>query len=348
MKELRNNPTSNKLGTGIVAAQLEKVIVTSGYPLQTVVRNLLTAKFQIQEEWSFTDSETQETRTIYLLAETPLFEFKEPQPRVRPALTLIIECKQSELPYIFFLSQSKPVVPKFPVISGLASDEIVITSDDDPSSWHFSVLDTLEMHKHSFLREAPEFCHTFSKCVRKGKDIELSGSQPYQGLVFPIVKAISHFKSLERPPATAMYFDCHLIIGLGVLDSPMVGVYVSKGGNSIVLLPWVRVLRHQPPLKEDEMQHRMNTFAIDVIHKDFLNIYIHSHLMPFAAEFSRLALKHQNVLASNKGFVSGMGKNPWKNIENRIEASRIQHKAKRIKATGRKLSTLISGKKEQE
>lgn len=343
MKESEINPETNKLGQGVEQEKLEKAITTSGYPLQTIVASLLASNFYVQEEWSFTDPDTKDTRTIDLLAERPLYDFEGSQPRVRPTLNLIIECKQSELPYVFFLSHNKPIAPQFPVFAGLASDEVVITSDDDPSSWHYSIPQALEMYSHPFLSENPEYSSTFSKCVRKGKNLELSGSQPYQGLVFPIIKAVSHFKNIEAPPSTAMYFDCHLTIGIGVLDSPMVGVRVKEAGHDMILLPWVRVLRHQTPAKGEGKQHRNNTFAFDVIHKDFLPTYIDRYLMPFAEYFSKLALKHQDVLASNKGFVSGMGSNSWTDIEKRLETSKIQHKAKRIKATGKRFLDLISG-----
>ena len=347
MKASKNNPESNKLSQGVEDGQLGKAISSSGYPLQTVVASLLSSSFHIQEEWSFTDPDSQDIRTIDLLAERPLYEYKEPQPRIRPTLNIVIECKQSELPYIFFLSKNKPVAPKFPVFAGLSSDKIIITSDDDPSSWHFSILDTLGMLNHSYLRDDPEFCCTFSKCVRKGKNLELSGSQPYQGLVFPILKAVNHFRKLETPPSTALYFDCHLTIGIGVLDSPMVGVQVHENGSDMKLIPWVRVLRHQAPIKENGMLHRMNTFAIDVIHKDFLLNYINNNLMPFANEFSTAALRHQEVLASNKGFVSGMGRDGWTDIEKRIEPSKIQHKVKRVKAIGKRISKFVAGKNDE-
>ena len=135
MKESEINPKTNKLGHGVEQEKLEKAIATSGYPLQTVVANLLASNFYVQEEWSFIDPDSQETRTIDLLAEKHLYNFEGPQPRVRPTLNLIIECKQSELPYVFFLSHNKPSTPQFPVFAGLASDEVVITSDDDPSSF---------------------------------------------------------------------------------------------------------------------------------------------------------------------------------------------------------------------
>lgn len=127
------------------------------YPLQTIVYEKLSGKFRIQEEWNFIDSDSNGERAIDLIAQMDLYEYKDPQPRVRPSLNLIIECKQSDLPYVFFITKGKPITPNFPVIAGLQSNNVVITSDDDPSSWNFSVLYTLGLSSHDFLRKTPLF-----------------------------------------------------------------------------------------------------------------------------------------------------------------------------------------------
>lgn len=340
MKSTENNPETNILTSGIDEAQLLEAVRASGYPLQTIVYEKLSRKFRIQEEWYFIDSDSNEERAIDLIAQMDLYEYKEPQPRVRPSLNLIIECKQSDLPYVFFLTKGKPITPKFPVIAGLQSNNVVITSDDDPSSWNFSVLDTLGLSSHEFLRETPLFSNTFSKGARKGKKLELSGSQPYQGLVLPLLKASSHFEKCEKPPSTAYYYDCHLTIPIGIVDGPMVGVRCNNGENELEMVPWVRIPRHQAA-NEDGKLHLMNTGAIDIVHRDFLDEYIENYLIPFANDFSKLALKHQNVLADGKAFVSGMGKDSWVNIENRLKPKTVRHSSKRTKAIFTNLLNLV-------
>lgn len=344
MKKASGNPTTNELGNGITENHVQHAVFDSGYPLQTTVVNNLLSRFQVQEEWSYVDSDTQTIRTLDILASRDLFEFTEPQPRIRPSLDLLIECKKSELPYVFFLTQSKPWVPHFPIIAGLSSEYINLTSDDDPSTWSFRVLHVLGLESHPFLRNAPEFCTTFSKCVRKGKNIALSGSESYNGLVFPILKSLSHFRLVEQPPKTAIYFDCHLVIGLGVLDSPMVGVRIKDNGNEMELLPWVRVVRHQSGDEEDHY-HRINIYALDIVHKDFLETYLEKHVLPFANVFSQFALKHQHVLAESRGFVSGLGKDSWHNIEDRLDKFGGEAKTKRYKAIGKKIFSLVWGRK---
>lgn len=343
MDSAQDNPTANTFGSGVTDAMVEQAIHASGYPLQLVVSQDLSEDFSLQEEWSFADPDTGSERTIDLVASKHLFEWKEPQPRVRPALNLVIECKQSDLPYVFFLSGSHPRLPDFPVISGLETRDIILTSDDDPSSWSYRPLQVLELDRHPFLTESVPFCMTFSKCVRKSSDLVLSGSDPYQSLVFPILKAACHFDKVQKPPPTAYYFDCEMVIGLGVLDAPMVGVRLTDSGIKAELLPWVRVVRHQPSDGFNKYDSS-RVFGIDIVHKEYLRTYIDQHVMPFANEFSRLVLKHPDVLADARGFVAGMGKNSWRDIEPRLQRATLVTGQKRWKASLKNILSLLRTK----
>ena len=339
-----NNPPSNKLGAGLTEADVFAAVSKSGYPLQTIVANSLRPQFHVQEEWGYIDKDTQEPRTIDILAEKQLYDFIQEQPRVRPTLDLLVECKQSALPYVFFLSPSKPWVPHFPLLAGLFKHALTITTDDDASSWEFSVLHALGLAFHPFITKEPEYCMSFTKCVRKGSDVELSGSEAFHGLVLPILKAMYHFQTAESPPKTALYFDCHLCIGIGVLDASMIGVHVSEQSHDLTLLPWVRVVRHETDEIPD-WHHRTRLFAIDIVHRDFLQDYIDKHLLPFAEEFSKLAIKHQQVLASGKAFVPGMGKGRWHRIEQRLEPRKFHARVSRLKIIGTNLLRLLTGRR---
>ena len=121
------------------------------------------------------------------------------------------------------------------MIAGLKTRNIAITSDDDPSTWNFDPISVFDLNRHPFLTEETPICMTFSKCVRKGSDLVLSGSDAYQNLVFPLTKAALHLRDRQTPPKTAYYFDCDLIIPLAVIDAPMVGVSLEKNGTNITL-----------------------------------------------------------------------------------------------------------------
>lgn len=155
------------LGAGITEPDLASAIQHSGYPLQTVIANSLRSSFTVQDEWGYIDRDTKELRTVDIFAQRSLYDIHGEQPRVRPILNLLIECKQSDLPYVFLLSPNQPSLREFPVIAGLAQDEIKVTTDDSASTWNFSHIDLLGLETHQFFHE-PNYCYTLSKCVRKG------------------------------------------------------------------------------------------------------------------------------------------------------------------------------------
>jgi hypothetical protein len=162
------------------------------------------------------------------------------------------------------------------------------------------------------------YCNSFSKCVRKGAEIELSGTEAYIGLVLPLIKAVQHLFVSERPPKTAFSFDAHLVLPVAVLDSPMIAASIKAGATILTPVPWMRVLRHE--YAEVTERFRSNTmWVIDVVHKDFFPTYLNQHVLPFVERFSQRVLKHPDELATGLGFVSGMGKDDSEEIEGRLE-----------------------------
>jgi hypothetical protein len=337
-------PSLNPFGMGVKERDVFEAIKRSGYPLQTVIASQLRETFAVQEEWSYIDGDTQEQRTIDIRAWRDLYDINnnQSQPRIRPTLNLLIECKQSNLPYVFFLSHSRPWLPEFPSMAGLSKDEITITSDDDPSIWSFQVLHVLGLDSHEFL-SSPPYSSTFSKCVRKGSELELSGAESYNGLILPILKSVLHFQAAEVPPKTAIYFDAHLVIGVGVLDAPMIGVTIENDTISLKPIQWVRVTRHES-LEGEHRSERTKLRAIDIVHKDFLNAYLTQHVAKFADDFAKLALKHQVVIADCEAFVSGMGQDSWHKIESRLKKKNLSANMSRIKSVGRNVIKLFKKK----
>lgn len=325
MISIKDNPPQNKLNAGINKRDIELAITKSGYPLQTIIANKLRNSFHCQEEWSFIDSKTNEIRSLDIMAEKYLFDFSKEQPRVRPTLNLLIECKQSELPYIFFLSPDKLRTSEYPSISGLFHKQITISTNDDPSTWSLPVIHCLDLDQDIFLNDSPPNSMTFSKCARSGKEIVLSGTDSYQGLTLPLIKSLQYFDKAETPPKTAYHFDAHLTFAVGIIDGPMIGVAVKETSHESEFLPWVRVFRHESYEHEDWFQRR-KLFAIDIIHKDYFDTFINKHLLPFANKCAGLIIKHADKIAEGKAFAKGMRKDSWDSIEPRLENYSIRKK----------------------
>lgn len=318
MKSSKDNPSTNKLKPGITDTDVDKAIKKSGYPLQTIIANKLREYFYCQEEWSFIDGKSKELRSLDIMAQTSLYDFEKGQPRARPILNLLIECKQSELPYVFFLSPDKLSTWDYPYISGLFHKTLTISTDDSVSTWTLAISHALGIDRDDFLVNSVPSSMTFSKCVRSGKDIVLSGTDSYLGLVMPLIQSIKHFDEAEAPVKTARYFDTHLPFAIGVIDAPMVGVTVEENKHKSELIPWVRVFRHESYKNEDRLE-RQKIFAVDIVHKDYFDTFINKHLMPFAKKYADLIIKHDTVIADGKGFAKRMGKDSWKDIEGRLE-----------------------------
>lgn len=301
------NPKGNALGPGISEAKLAAAVRRSGYPLQTLVARDLREEFRVEEEWSFIDDDTKTLRSLDIRANKDLFDWKEwAGTRIRPHLTLLIECKQSDMPYVFFLSPNDAWLRQFPSIDGLFSTRIEVLTDDDSSSWSFSITDALKLRKDPFVTGPAEVCRSLSKAVRKGADLELSGTEPFQGLILPLVKALRYHSVQVTPPKTAHYFDAHLAVAIAVVDAPMVGVRIDDADQALVSVPWVRVLRHEA-VEADHKFDREQLYAVDVVHREFLSTYLNDHLKPFAQKFGAEALAHAEELATGQAFIEGLG-----------------------------------------
>jgi hypothetical protein len=320
MQSEPTNTPENVLGGGINDQQILQAVRKSGYPLQTIIANKLGVDFRVQEEWSFVDGDSGSLRTLDIWASQRLFvSRKEDQPFVRPTLDLLIECKQSDLPYVFFISETRPELTEFPYFAGLAHDTIALKTDDDRSTYNATILQALSLATHPFVLNAAEPCMTFSKCARKGADIELSGTDAFQNTVLPLVKALRYFKKQEEPPKTARYFDHHIALAVAVLDAPMIAARIQDDQQSLSLTPWVRVVRHEA-IPSADWFGRTQSFGIDVVHKSFFNRYLQQHAIPFARQLAPLAIKHHVELVSGKGFATGLGATGFSDIEPRLSS----------------------------
>lgn len=318
-KAIANNPVENALAHGVTAAGVIKAVTHSGYPLQVDVADMLRSKFDVHEEWAYKDSESQQIRTVDLLA-----AYKPDctsRRRVRPNVTLLVECKQSEMPFVFFGSDSSARwVPEFPLLSGLKGgrQKLTIVSNGTQSSWRVNIQKALELDTHQLFK-APIVCTTLSKCARRsGGELELTGSDAYNNIVLPLSKAMSDFRRRQEPPATFVYFDFSALLGLAVLDAPMVYVNARR---ELVLAPWIRLIRHDV----DENAHlfdRDKFLVIDFIHRNYLAKHIESVVVPFADEFAARAVRHHAVIADGVAYVKGMMDDSTTELRSRLRTTK--------------------------
>ena len=295
-----DNPASNKLPTSIDEEGLSRAIRASGYPLQSRIAKWLRERhYLLQEEWSYIDRVSGTTRSLDILAR---HHHEASSPALRVQVALLIECKRSDLPYVFFLTEghARPDL----VIAGLRGPSLLVQSEADPKQiGPIALSHALGLRDMPFMGR-PNECTTFARVEASGSKLHLSGANPYNSLVHPLVGATRHFRAQVYPHPQTPISDAYLVIPIALLDAPMVGLGYSTEEKE-TLIPWVRLLRHD--LESDTPSFGSTDSgtlrAIDFVHVDFLEQYLDEHLIPFFNTVAALLFKHRTVLEAGRAIV---------------------------------------------
>lgn len=296
MFQADGNPDSNCLKGGVTDAQLDLAVRMSGYPLQRVIAEQLLGEFDVTEEWGYVDRETAEHRALDIFAskrirESAHFWFD---------LALLVECKKSDLPFVFFEAAAPQAPREFPIISGLGgkSPELHVTGVGSTST---SVSRFLGLHDFPFVSSGPPTCSAFARAERKGKELDLSGTVPFNQVVLPLVSAVQHFANLQKTVSMQGRVPACLVHPICVLDAAMVLVQGGPELPRLMLCPWVRIVR-QEATKEGRGGFWRH-YVVDFIHRGYLETFVHQHLIPFADQFADRAISVELLLCEGKGRV---------------------------------------------
>ncbi|MGW6496800.1 hypothetical protein [Nonomuraea angiospora] len=310
-------PPHAKLLAGVTNEDIVEAVAKSGYPLQAaiadgIIKSLHGYNASIQEEWGFVDAESGETRALDIYAHTPLgpSRGKSTESRITPWLNLLVECKHSELPYIFFLRENYPAeVIYYPEIAGIPSLDIntfleSAETDSTVVPCQISIHDALMHHNLPFCKAPAPLAISIAKASRKGGGkLEISG-EPYRSITFPLMKAIDHLKLVLQPSRDRNEFNLHFIVGLVVIDAPMVGVYLHAGTHELLSTPWVRACRidAEEPLEKHSRAPTDdgNVRYYDIVHSSFLSEYLKLALRDLETASNR-AIEMADVIADGQG-----------------------------------------------
>lgn len=283
-----NNPSDNVMGAGISEEELRSAINASGYPLQAVVAERLSKAItavnpeylvSIQEEWSFIDSDTGSVRALDVLAEVILPTAQGA--RLRPTLDLLIECKQIELPTVFFVRpQFSTLGIDYPRLAGHPHDTIRVVSSPDSDRHILNLSWILGFGDHEF-NKLPTPAVTMGRIHRKSKGLELSSEDTYPSIVRPLMKATDFFIASSKPHSARCYFDLRMVVSVAVIQGPMIGaVHTEQQGDGLTYVPWVRLHRLDPSSEGDVGRHGKPRL-IDIVHASYLDSYC-NYLLSFA------------------------------------------------------------------
>jgi len=307
MKNQLENVYENKLPEGLEQADLFNAVKASGYPLQGLVAHQLKEFFGITEEWGYIDRDTGDHRALDIFAYRRLKEFEHEN--MHPNLITLVECKRSSMPYIFFRSVIERLVPNFPFVTGCR--KIWLHDSRNHSRMEY-ITNCLGLPELPFVASGPAICATFSKVHRKGKELELSGIDPFNKVVLPLVKSLDYALEYYAIKNETALFPA-LILCVCVLDAPMVLVEGPDKMNELSLEPWVRIVRQENPKNlADSKQPKW--YVVDFVHISFLEDFLVNHLLPFAESFGERIIKQENILR-NGGIVNHLNDWNWNEIQ---------------------------------
>jgi hypothetical protein len=319
MKEKTGNPKRNLIPEGIQESVLIRGIEKSGYPLQSVVADRLAKSgFHVTEEWGYSDRESGSTRPLDVLAVSNLR--LDQRATVVPGLVLMIECKKSEHPFIFFRMVTQPYMFWFPSVFGLPHSGVSLrqrkNSSSDPER-HEIILASRALGLGELpFSDGPDRAASFSQAIPHGKDrVDLSGAEAFNSLVLPLSKAADHAWSVyghgHVPGYSAVF--ARAALSVAVLDAPMILVEDPERVAEPIYTPWVRIVRQEPNLRPGGA-NPFKHYAIDAVHIDFFDEYLEKHLSPFAQEFARRSEKFGEIFLDG-GEVPNLDSWTWNKIQ---------------------------------
>ena len=286
------------LPAGVDPGKLVRAVQASGYPLQTVVARRLSEQFNIVEEWGYVDRVSHDHRTLDIFAQRSL---EAKSPRLEPALVLLVECKRSDLPYVFFAAAIPRTPSELPSIFGLARNRFLLYGE--PSRHReVPIAHFLRCSDFPFVRSGPVIVSTFSRVERKGKEFKLSGSEPYNALVLPLASALEHYR--ETWSGVRQHQERYwptLAICLAVIDAPFVVASGTPEEPDLRTTRWVRLV-HQEALREGDGWRRKPYF-VDAVCRGVLGEYLDQHIVPFAEQVASRMAEQQDLVLAEEGRV---------------------------------------------
>jgi hypothetical protein len=311
-----DNPARNQIPSSISEENLIKAIESSGYPLQSAVASKLSKyDFLVTEEWGFADRDTKSPRTLDLAAYRHLKWTTD----IVPGLLLLVECKRSIQTYVFFRTLGHSDVSWFPHIAGLPHGGIIMLHEvDGMQAVQHLVLGSqaFGLDKLPFVVEGPDTCAAFSRADANGKKITLSGSDPFTSVIMPLASACDHaMRTFGYTGGMNSTTVCpHLILCIAVLDAPMLLVESADRCSDPILTPWVRVIRQEPRADLHTVAGIIRHYGVDLVHIDFFDTFVETHVLPFAEEFGKRASQLGSGPMLNGGHAPDTGHWQWTDI----------------------------------
>jgi len=273
------------------AADIKRCTSESDHPLRMRTAKQLAATFSVRENWGFHTSsdpfdDDAVSARVHVVARKRLLP--ETPSSVQARLHLFVQCARSRNPFVFVATAPHQNTLELPFIGGGPDGDVSVRDERQGFNAGVPPAALLGLDQLPFLAGA-----AFTRAWPAGKRPVLPRPESLKPLLQPLFIA---YRVITANPTTSSADDLVSLVltwCVGVLDAPLQSLTSPDLGASATARDWVRIAR---PETAHEPLDRPPGCMIDVIRHDFLNTYIHDHLLPFAEAFAALAVSHEHLL----------------------------------------------------
>lgn len=308
MTDATRSKFAGALPAGMDETAFVEAVAASGYPLQAVVAKHLEGRdLQVTEEWAYLDPDTEQRRTIDVLGE---WRAARAIPKTESgssalSLVLIIECKLTTHPYVFFESVSPPRLSHFPPIVGLGDALVrVRTTKRDNQFWEVPAQRFLGLNGHELITTPPTVS-SLSKATPNGKKVKLSGDEPFNSLLLPLTKATARYReAFQKTRERGARHEVRVPLAVAVIEGPMVLADKEGPEPGLHSTQWVRAVVHRPTTASANFRRRVPRFdLIDIVSCDFLPTYLDQFAIPYGELLWRRHAEHHEPMLRGSAMI---------------------------------------------
>lgn len=307
VKTSEGNPVANVIPAGMTEAAVLEAVNSSGFPLQVAVSRRLNAitnypAVEVFEEWTFVDSDEHKERALDLVLELKL-PF-EPPDLTYGSIAMLIECKASKQPFVFFeapLPYDLREQRVYPRIVGLKHSRVKLHVKTGVPPYVTIVPQQLVAVKDIAITASPSaHAHTYTKVIPDGKKLSASGAEAYNSIVLPLMKALRHYERIKQPAPGHSHFHAIAVFPVAIINGPI--MYSPLDGSGLIMAPWIRLSKHEL-FESDVPVYRDSLAVIDFVHADYFERYLTDFILPFADQYAKRVKRQAPILATGEGVI---------------------------------------------
>ncbi|MCD0488888.1 hypothetical protein LPB86_11660 [Pedobacter sp. MC2016-14] len=258
--------------------EILNAVQASGYLFEQEIATIFEKNdYFVKTNVAFKDIDEEKSREIDVMAYKRIHY--DDENKISVGIRVLAECKNNTNPFVFICRDKNSYDNNY-TPPNFVFPQVEYRIPIEGKANYFSVVKAFNYYNlnihfpfHKKNTKAVQFC----KIVRKGKDWLAMHEGIYDGLIIPIVKSLEHWKTHDSHKTEwksyTIYFPLIVLNSeIYSIDSKQSPIKIDKVSN----VSFIREI-HSKTLKD--------TYLVDFVNKQGLEIFIKDHITNFVGEF---------------------------------------------------------------